>query len=177
MNIQARLKAGMVSGCVSIAVVFAGCSRDTSRGELVVASPETKGGAKAVSADAMESYIAIQETLAADSMDGVGARAGELAGEFSAMGEAAAADAARSLAQTSDIAEARRQFETVSVTMLSRLKAQGAAGSEYYEAYCPMAFDDRGASWIQADKRVNNPYYGSQMLRCGVIRETFAAAH
>lgn len=40
-----------------------------------------------------------------------------------------------------------------------------------------MAFGNRGACWIQADTTVNNPYYGSRMLRCGTIRETFASAN
>ena len=39
-----------------------------------------------------------------------------------------------------------------------------------YEAYCPMAFNDAGAAWIQADKAVLNPYFGDRMLRCGVVR-------
>jgi len=32
---------------------------------------------------------------------------------------------------------------------------------------CPMAMDGEGASWLQFDEKVLNPYYGSAMLRCG----------
>ncbi len=35
----------------------------------------------------------------------------------------------------------------------------------FYQAYCPMAFNDKGASWLQDSDRVLNPYFGSQMLR------------
>ncbi|MFG0254296.1 MAG: hypothetical protein ACF787_04260, partial [Rhodopirellula sp. JB053] len=35
-----------------------------------------------------------------------------------------------------------------------------------YELHCPMAFEGRGASWIQSDVAVRNPYYGPSMLKC-----------
>jgi len=37
---------------------------------------------------------------------------------------------------------------------------------------CPMAFDSAGATWLQLDKAVKNPYFGAAMLRCGEIVET-----
>ena len=33
--------------------------------------------------------------------------------------------------------------------------------------YCPMARDNQGAFWLQADSQVRNPYFGAAMLRCG----------
>lgn len=126
-----------------------------------------------VSEVALSHYIAIQESLAADSMDGVRDHAAQLAENLAASG---AVEAARTMAQTEDIAEVRRQFETVSIALLADLKANGSASGEFHEAFCPMAFNNRGASWIQADTTVNNPYYGATMLRCGVIQETFASA-
>jgi len=36
---------------------------------------------------------------------------------------------------------------------------------------CPMA----RADWIQTTATVANPYYGSQMLRCGTIKKTVKA--
>jgi hypothetical protein len=32
-----------------------------------------------------------------------------------------------------------------------------------------MAFDFRGASWLQASEKVANPYFGESMLRCGTV--------
>lgn len=37
-------------------------------------------------------------------------------------------------------------------------------------AFCPMAFDDKGAEWLQAGDEIANPYFGATMLRCGEIR-------
>jgi Cu(I)/Ag(I) efflux system membrane fusion protein len=35
-----------------------------------------------------------------------------------------------------------------------------------------MAFDAKGAKWVQRDQPVANPYYGKAMLRCGEVRAT-----
>ena len=37
---------------------------------------------------------------------------------------------------------------------------------DIYELHCPMAFEGRGATWLQANDQVKNPYYGGSMLTC-----------
>lgn len=44
-------------------------------------------------------------------------------------------------------------------------------GKDTYLAYCPMAFNDKGAFWVQKGKEISNPYFGASMLRCGEIKE------
>jgi Cu(I)/Ag(I) efflux system membrane fusion protein len=39
-----------------------------------------------------------------------------------------------------------------------------------YQAYCPMAFNDAGAIWLQKTDEVLNPYFGDMMLRCGEVQ-------
>jgi Cu(I)/Ag(I) efflux system membrane fusion protein len=36
-----------------------------------------------------------------------------------------------------------------------------------------MAFDNKGAEWLQRGTTINNPYFGDEMLRCGEIRSAF----
>jgi len=38
-----------------------------------------------------------------------------------------------------------------------------------YRAHCPMVDDFRGADWLQRERQIANPYFGSQMFRCGEI--------
>tara|TARA_B100000674_G_scaffold498090_1_gene534572 strand:+ start:1935 stop:3677 length:1743 start_codon:yes stop_codon:yes gene_type:complete len=33
--------------------------------------------------------------------------------------------------------------------------------------YCSMAFDSKGAFWVQEDEEILNPYFGSKMINCG----------
>jgi len=38
--------------------------------------------------------------------------------------------------------------------------------------YCPMAFGNQGGTWLSAEPNVMNPFYGDEMLTCGVVRDT-----
>jgi Cu(I)/Ag(I) efflux system membrane fusion protein len=79
--------------------------------------------------------------------------------------------------EPSDIADLRQRFETVSGTVLGLVASFGhALGEPLYQAFCPMAFQNKGASWLQAGETIANPYFGDTMLRCGEIREEFPPA-
>ena len=39
-----------------------------------------------------------------------------------------------------------------------------------YVAHCPMAFSDAGATWLQKDKLIANPYYATAMKSCGSVQ-------
>ncbi|MEI6891854.1 MAG: efflux RND transporter periplasmic adaptor subunit [Pontiella sp.] len=45
------------------------------------------------------------------------------------------------------------------------------------QAFCPMAFKDTGAIWLQSNQEIFNPYFGAMMLRCGEIQATLGADH
>jgi membrane fusion protein, copper/silver efflux system len=38
-----------------------------------------------------------------------------------------------------------------------------------YQQYCPMAFNDTGASWLSRENRIMNPYLPETMLGCGEV--------
>ncbi len=70
------------------------------------------------------------------------------------------------------VEEQRRQFDFLSQLMIGTLQAFGTGGRELFVQFCPMAFDDQGASWISEEEKVFNPYFGEKMLKCGVVKET-----
>ena len=39
-----------------------------------------------------------------------------------------------------------------------------------------MAFDDRGAAWLQQRDGIRNPYFGASMLVCGEVRRLHPAS-
>ena len=45
-----------------------------------------------------------------------------------------------------------------------------------YQLKCPMAFDGRGATWLQPDPDTHNPYFGSAMPQCGSVINTLGPA-
>lgn len=70
-----------------------------------------------------------------------------------------------------DIAEMREQFMHISNALLSVAEKMGIAlPGELYEVHCPMAFGDKGATWLQQDEDIRNPYFGKSMFKCGEVK-------
>lgn len=42
-----------------------------------------------------------------------------------------------------------------------------------YQDYCPMYNQGTTGFWISEFKEIKNPYYGAEMLKCGVIKKEF----
>jgi Cu(I)/Ag(I) efflux system membrane fusion protein len=75
---------------------------------------------------------------------------------------------------TEDISALRSEFYPVSRRFARIVRDFGPAGERpVFEFRCPMAFDNRGATWLQRKKELRNPYFGSSMLRCGELVRTF----
>lgn len=69
------------------------------------------------------------------------------------------------------IDEQRAGFEQVAMGLARWLREVDALDvGKVYLMRCPMAFDGRGAEWLQDERDVRNPYYGSRMPDCGVVK-------
>lgn len=66
----------------------------------------------------------------------------------------------------------RSAFAELSTAMERLIKKQGLSGGELYIDFCPMALNDKGATWISTEKEIRNPYFGEVMMNCGDIQET-----
>lgn len=65
----------------------------------------------------------------------------------------------------------REQLPKITRRMRELLRTFGHALSEpVVRIHCPMAFEDRGADWLAPDEVVRNPYFGDEMLACGVAK-------
>lgn len=67
-----------------------------------------------------------------------------------------------------NLAEARKNFKPISHAVLrlsSEVRGRGAS-QPFYQFFCPMVQGGEG-DWLQANDQLLNPYYGSEMLRCG----------
>jgi Cu(I)/Ag(I) efflux system membrane fusion protein len=81
------------------------------------------------------------------------------------------------IAQAKDIAAARSAFYDLSKATIELHGDFGHAGdSSFYLSFCPMARDGEGAYWLQDNDDLLNPYFGSSMLYCGSVRETYKAS-
>ncbi|GGW56387.1 efflux RND transporter periplasmic adaptor subunit [Alishewanella tabrizica] len=81
---------------------------------------------------------------------------------------------AEDIQAVTELAEARALFYRHNLGLL-RFAELGVLADGWYEAYCPMARDGEGASWLQREAALRNPYFGAMMLRCGDIVRRFGA--
>jgi Cu(I)/Ag(I) efflux system membrane fusion protein len=75
-------------------------------------------------------------------------------------------DSSRMIGRAKDIEAARTQFEVLTGSLTAVIKTFGTGKTEIYRFHCPMAFDNKGAYWLQKNKDTRNPYFGASMLIC-----------
>jgi Protein of unknown function (DUF3347) len=113
-------------------------------------------------------YLKIQASLANDSLTGVAENANDITKAVQGdtkMLPTEVGTQADALANAKDLKKARAAFKPLSDALIKYL-ADNKAKTAYVQVYCPMA----KASWLQADKNVNNPYLGKAMPDCGEIQ-------
>jgi hypothetical protein len=151
-------------GLVLTALLGVACDRAKA-----VDGKESPAGAKEMPRAIVDPYLKVDEALAADSVEGVKANAGEIATAATALGPFAVKidTAAVQLTAAADLADAREKFGVLSEAIDSYMTNQHLNPPEGVRvAFCPMVLKP----WLQADGPIRNPYYGSQMLTCGSFR-------
>lgn len=118
----------------------------------------------------LDALVAIQVSLADDSMEHVGHHAAGIAAaarEHQVHGlTTKTADHAEALSKARDIKTARAVFKKLNESMEAFLKEHRDSTGKYRIAYCPMA----KASWVQSGPVIANPYFGKSMLKCGSFK-------
>lgn len=79
---------------------------------------------------------------------------------------------ATKIGAATDIEVQRTLLSDLSNDFIARVKGSGLTAGEIYVEYCPMALNDKGASWLSNQKDIKNPYFGDSMLTCGEVKET-----
>lgn len=81
------------------------------------------------------------------------------------------------LAKADDIGVARVQFEKLTAAVTRAVKTFGSKEAEIYQFHCPMAFNNKGAFWLQNNPDTRNPYFGKAMLTCKDAMEKLMPVH
>ncbi len=141
------------------ALVLQACAEDPSFDDIP-APPQPFDAQRFADMEAglFKSYLQLQDALAHDEFAAAQAAAKTLPGPAQAAGSAA------------DITALRVAFRGLSDGVIARHRPEG-----FGVAYCPMAFDNEGARWVQSDGDVSNPYYGAAMLKCGSVQDVIEA--
>ncbi|WP_320171850.1 efflux RND transporter periplasmic adaptor subunit [Maridesulfovibrio sp.] len=137
------------------------------------------------------SYSAFTEALAADNMQKAQQQAALMGDELKKLDAAQLSteshkiwmaalkninDGISTIREAQDIVGARAGLEPLSYGMIDAVEKLGIkSGKPVYELFCPMAFDFKGAKWLQSDEDIRNPYFGEAMLKCGEVERQLKA--
>lgn len=113
----------------------------------------------------LKPYIAIQSLLSRDSIENLPALSADLEATLQKDGQKKALPASKALLSSKSLADARAQFEKISTALLPWARKHPIAKIDL--VYCPM----KKAWWLQTSGDIRNPYYGAEMLECGVVEE------
>ena len=80
-------------------------------------------------------------------------------------------EALGALQGSATVKEQRIAFENVSAIVENLIADNKIISGAVYKQYCPMAFNGKGAYWLSNSNEVRNPYFGDQMLKCGVVEK------
>lgn len=129
--------------------------------------------------DVIAAYVDLSDALAGDNVDGARAAGAALAARAQAAAGAEGlspedqkrASTIAALAQPwsgDDIKGIRADLTDVAAEALPLAKGhQGGDALTVVTAFCPMA----PGRWLQSKPDLRNPYYGAEMLACGVFEE------
>jgi membrane fusion protein, copper/silver efflux system len=71
--------------------------------------------------------------------------------------------------KSQDVEEQRKSFSIITNTYFKAINTFKLSGLDAYYQFCPMAFNDKGGFWISKSDEIENPYFGSKMMRCGEV--------
>ncbi|MHC4751356.1 MAG: efflux RND transporter periplasmic adaptor subunit [Planctomycetota bacterium] len=136
----------------------------------------------------VEKYLSLHDALAGDDKDGAVEAAkymvealsrvdmSLLSGKPHDVWMSRSAQMKKAMDVIKDAAEinpARKAFETLSNELIAVVEQFGIPKAQKLNQFhCPMAFDNKGADWLQMDEDIRNPYFGASMLKCGEVVKT-----
>ncbi len=119
-----------------------------------------------------EKYILLGNALTKSDMESARQAAEDLASLSGDTSSGNYKEIAALIGTSNDLESQRTLFSELSMVLEPMIKNQLAKG-KVYKQFCPMAFNNDGAYWFSAEAEIRNPYFGSKMLRCGSVTETF----
>lgn len=86
-----------------------------------------------------------------------------------------AATIASKIADAKDIKAQRAAFTDLNVELIPVFRHAALTSGTIYVQHCPMANNGDGGDWLSSEKKIQNPYYGDEMMECGRVAEEIKA--
>lgn len=153
---------------------------------LMAAGAQVKAADNAAISHLIKAYLGMKDALAADNSKAANAQAKLFTAAVKEVG-ASTMDATQKatwtkfgeklrfngdhISESTDIAHQREHFQKLSDDFYGMIKGMKSNDITLYRQYCPM----KKAYWLSNSATIANPYYGSDMLECGEVKETVKA--
>jgi len=116
-----------------------------------------------------EQYLKVESALINTDAEKTAAESSKLGALLNEMNaDEVTQNAVTTMADSKDVNVQRENFETLSASVETMLQGALKSGT-IYKQYCPMAFNNKGASWLSTSRDILNPYFGDKMLKCGRV--------
>ncbi len=123
----------------------------------------------------LEHYKSVKDALVQDELQKARQAAQKLSQTAQNADDASVNKFANNITKAQDINEARLAFAVISNVLIDAIKKHNPLETTLYSIHCPMAFQNKGADWLQWSKEIRNPYFGDAMLTCGEVKNTFGS--
>lgn len=80
------------------------------------------------------------------------------------------------IAIAKDIKTQRHEFTSLSADVIALFKHADVVKGTIFVQHCPMANNGDGGDWLAAEQKIQNPYYGDEMMECGRVLEEIKPA-
>ena len=158
--------------------------------DMTPKQPLPKDSAEAVE-KLLTSYEKVRGILAQDSIEGIAPAAEQMKAALAQLRSPQLMPAERKDAYEEKLAElercvavlpppdlesARKQFGAISAALIDLFKSfPPPLEQPLHVVHCPM-WTKSPANWLQAEKEIQNPFMGQQMLSCGEVKSTIVGA-
>lgn len=158
-------------------VIFA-CNNQSNKTTELKDTAQTKTAATnlSFSSDSVQNlysaYIELKDALVATKFDDAKQKAKILATALkNYSGCENTALIANKIENAKDIKAQRTDFTALSTDVIALFKHTELKSGTIYVQRCPMANNGDGGEWLASEKKIQNPYYGDEMMECGAILE------
>lgn len=166
---------------IVLLLVFAACTNaQNSKEEQTASSAKTamnasNGGVQLEDPKVQgiyDNYVSLKDALVAAKYDVAKDAASALKQDLAAYeGCENTALIAQKISESKDLASQRKEFTYLSSDVIALFTHASIKKGTIYVEHCPMANKGEGGSWLSSEKKIQNPYYGDEMLECGEVTQ------
>lgn len=167
-------------GIISLSILFA-CNSNTKQPENSKDSVTVKIDTVTTSAisfkddkvqEIYNSYIGLKDALVSSNFDQAKSASKILQAQLNAYkGCENTAVVAKNIENATDIANQRKDFTALNSDLIALFKNVELTSGTVFVQHCPMANNGDGGDWLSSVKKIQNPYYGDEMMECGAVVE------